>query len=413
MRKFRLVPPAGAPLPAHAVLSSICKLRDDDRDLTEVLPDRLKVRYVFAVSSGRAALTITLKALQQLSGRREVVIPAYTCFSVPSAVVRAGLVIRLCDVDPKTLDLDHNALARLDLAKTLCIVPSSLYGMPSDLVTLEKTAGDSGVFLIDDAAQSLGAALGGKSCGTFGDAGFYSLGRGKNITTMGGGILVTQREDLARRIRTEVAKLPHPSCLRVLPSTVSSLLYGIMLPPSRYWLLDRIPFLGLGLSAFDPDFEMTQLSSYQKRLASRILTLVDPYNRIRQANAHQLQIEINGVEGIEIPQPVSETNPVYLRFPILARDENHRSRLIRRLRDAGIRASASYPTSIADIPEIEKYLARDQQPWAQARSIASRILTLPTHPTVTCTDIDKMVEIIKKTPPRSEVIAKSQSSRDE
>ena len=138
MTKLRLVSPAGAPLPAHAVLSSALRGPKDRGDLIELLRDSLGIRHLFTVSSGRAALTILLNALKKCSDRREVVIPAYTCFSVPSAVVRAGLVIRLCDVDPKTLDLDQNALARLDLDMVLCIIASSLYGMPADLVALGK-----------------------------------------------------------------------------------------------------------------------------------------------------------------------------------------------------------------------------------------------------------------------------------
>jgi DegT/DnrJ/EryC1/StrS aminotransferase family len=112
-------------MPAGTALASVL---ESAGSLSQRLDERLGIRPTFFASSGRAALTILLKALQQRSDRREVVIPAYTCFSVPSAVARAGLVIRLCDVDPKTLDLDLNALARLDLSRVLCIVPSGLYG---------------------------------------------------------------------------------------------------------------------------------------------------------------------------------------------------------------------------------------------------------------------------------------------
>src|SRR5256885_9780655 len=61
----------------------------------------------------------TLFRSKTLSPRREVVIPAYTCFSVPSAIVRAGLGIRLCDVDPETFDFDHDLLARTVDSNTL------------------------------------------------------------------------------------------------------------------------------------------------------------------------------------------------------------------------------------------------------------------------------------------------------
>ncbi len=396
IRPFRLVAPAGAPLPMRTVLSSALRGPKDQGDLIELLRDCLGIRHVFAVSSGRAALTILLNALKRCSDRREVIIPAYTCFSVPSAVVRAGLVIRLCDVDPKTLDLGHNARARLDLDKVFCVIPSGLYGMPADLVALEEIARASGAFLIDDAAQCLGGTVDERPCGTFGDAGFYSLGRGKNISTMGGGILITHRNDLAVLIGQELNNLPLPSILDSCSKILSSLVYALTLPPSRYWLLDRIPFLGLGLSVFDPNFKITKLSAYQERLASRLSTLVDPYNRIRQDNAHRLRAGIEGIEGIELPRSVMGSNPVYLRFPILARDGTHRSRLLRRFRAVGIGASCSYPTSIGYIPGIDQYLARDQQPCPGAVSIAKRIITLPTHPYVTVADVDNMIEIIRE-----------------
>ncbi len=395
MSLFRLLAPAGAPLPVRTVLSSVLHRSGDQRGLAELIRERLGMQNLFLISSGRAAFTVLLKALQQCSGRREVVIPAYTCFSVPSAVARAGLAIRLCDVDPKTLDLDPNALARLDLSAALCIVPSGLYGMPGDLARLEVVARSFGTSLVDDAAQCLGATRDQRPCGTFGDAGFYSLGRGKGMTTMGGGILLTRREDLAQRIEKEVRTLRRPSAREVCATVGSSLVYSGMLRPSRYWIADRIPFLGLGASRFEPDFPIATLSAYQRRLATELLALLDSYNRIRRDHADQLRSGIDGVEGIEIPRPVEGATPVYLRFPILTRDGAHRSYLLGRLREVGISASTSYPTPIGDIPGITQYLAPDQEHCPGARLIATRILTLPTHPWVTSSDIERMVTIIR------------------
>jgi perosamine synthetase len=395
LSRFRLVPPAGAPLPARSILPSVVPRVGDRRGFAELLADRLGAQNPFLVSSGRAALTILLKALRQGSDRREVVIPAYTCFSVPSAVAHAGLTIRLCDVDPKTLDLDLNALVRLDLGRALCIVPSGLYGLPGDLVALEQIARRCGAFLVDDAAQCLGATHEGRTCGTFGDAGLYSLGRGKGITTMGGGVLVTRRDDLARRIEHEVSTLPRPAVRNVCAAVISSFAYAAMLRPSLYWLLDHAPFLELGASHFEPDFPITQLSGYQRRLARRLLPLLDSYNKLRREHADHLRAGIEGVEGIEVPQPLEGANPVYVRFPILTRSERHRAGLLRRFREVGIVASPSYPTSIGDIPGIASYLAPDQGPCPGARSIATRILTLPTHSGVTPRDLDVMVRIIR------------------
>jgi dTDP-4-amino-4,6-dideoxygalactose transaminase len=358
--------------------------------------EHLGVRSAVFVSSGRAALAVVLEALRQGSPRREVVVPAYTCFSVPSAVARAGLTLRLCDIDPATLDFDLEALQRLDLRKALCIVPSGLYGLPSDLVRLEAIARVSGASLVDDAAQTLGASQDGRPCGTFGDAGFYSLGRGKGITTMGGGILVTHREDLVPRIEQVMSTLRRASAREVGEAVGGSLLYSGLLRPSRYWLVDRIPFLGLGGSHFDPEFPIAHLSRYQQHLAERLLPLAEAYNKTRRDHADHLRAGMDGLDDIETPQPVAGASPVYLRFPILTRNATHRARLLRRLEQAGIRASASYPSALADIPGIERYLARDQAPCPRAQAIATRILTLPTHPWVTPRDVDRMVAIVRE-----------------
>jgi dTDP-4-amino-4,6-dideoxygalactose transaminase len=388
---FHLVPPAGAPLPAGGVLASL--IRGGGHGGEVFLRD-LGVRTALFVSSGRTALAVLLEVMQWRSGRREVVIPAYTCFSVASAVARAGLMIRLCDVDPETLDLDLAALGRLDLRQALAIVPSGLYGLPGELSVLEAIADAAGAFLVDDAAQCLGAIKDARPCGTFGDAGFFSLGRGKGVTTMGGGILVTRRDDLARDLRPIVGRLRRASARDAGAAVVGSLLYAGLLRPSRYWLVDRIPFLELGGSHFDPEFPMTQLSAYQRRLAEQVLPLADAYNKIRRDHADHLRSGLDGVEGISIPRPVAGASPVYLRFPILTRNDDRRRALLQRLRRAGIGASASYPTSIGDIPGIGRYLASDQQDCPTARSVTSRILTLPTHPGVSAGDVERMVTVI-------------------
>jgi dTDP-4-amino-4,6-dideoxygalactose transaminase len=395
MSAFRLVAPAGAPVPVRSVLPAFLE-RGSEVPGLNAFRERLGVRSLSLVSSGRAALTLLLQAMQEGSERREVIVPAYTCFSVPSAVTRAGLTIRLCDVDPETLDLDLNALVQLDLPRALCIVPSSLYGLPGELSEMELIARAFGTFLIDDAAQCLGATKDARPCGTFGDAGFYSLGRGKGITTMGGAILVTDREDLAPRIEAQIARLPRPSAYTAGAALASSLIYSGMLNPSRYWLVDRIPFLDLGGSHFDVNFPMTQLSAYQQRLAEHVLPLLDSYNKVRRDHADHLRSGLAGVDGISIPRPVAGAQPVYLRFPIVCRDAAHRASLLRRLREAGISASASYPTAVQEIPGIARHLAPNQADCPWARTIASRLLTLPTHPWVTGDDVERMVAIVRK-----------------
>jgi perosamine synthetase len=208
---------------------------------------------------------------------------------------------------------------------------------------------------------------------------------------------VASRRNLVEKIAAIVRGLRPPSAWTVGAAVASSLAYSAMLRPSRYWLIDQIPFLELGASRFEPDFQVARLSAYQIRLATRIFSRLDSYNAIRRYHADQLRSGLEGIEGVEIPRPVDGTNPVYLRFPILTRDRAHRAYLLGRLRQAGISAHPSYPTSIADIPGIGSYLAQGQEACPAARDIAARVLTLPTHPGVTSHDVESMVKAFEET----------------
>lgn len=153
------------------------------------------------VSTGRAAMTLAFAAMKRAAGdprRVEIVLPGYTCYSVPAAVERAGLVPRICDVDPVTLTPDLDSLAGVDFSRVLAVVSANLYGLPNDLEATESLARHHGIFMLDDAAQALGARYRGRPAGNFGDVGLYSFDKGKNITTLQGGALVADSENCPR-----------------------------------------------------------------------------------------------------------------------------------------------------------------------------------------------------------------------
>src|SRR3712207_1989135 len=102
MRIQRTLPPAAALVTPADVIGSLCGVatRRHKDALEFSVKQYFGVKHVFLVSSGKAALTIALQALHTLSSRLEVILPAYTCFSVPSAVMKAGLQVSVCDVDP-------------------------------------------------------------------------------------------------------------------------------------------------------------------------------------------------------------------------------------------------------------------------------------------------------------------------
>ncbi|HZW36455.1 MAG TPA: DegT/DnrJ/EryC1/StrS family aminotransferase, partial [Candidatus Deferrimicrobiaceae bacterium] len=158
MRPGRTIPPAAAPVPIRDLFRGVSGLFRGG--YLDPLEDEIKgyfgSRFVFLVSSGKGALVLILRALSSLRNRRKVVIPAYTCYSVPSAIVKAGLDIALCDVDPDTLDFDYGRLEAIVDEKTLCVVPTHLFGIPSDIDRVRRTCEGKGIFIVEDAAQAMG-----------------------------------------------------------------------------------------------------------------------------------------------------------------------------------------------------------------------------------------------------------------
>ncbi len=141
MTPQRTIPPAAAPLSLGNLLRSVGSLRGGHKHqarLVSELKAHYAVRAVYLVSSGKAALTVILKALAVVSHRRRVIIPAYTCFSVPSAIVKAGLEVVLCDVDPNTLDFKFAELEGLLNEHVLCVVSTHLFGRPADTARVKQ-----------------------------------------------------------------------------------------------------------------------------------------------------------------------------------------------------------------------------------------------------------------------------------
>ncbi len=395
--RFRYVAPAGAPVGAidlarWAGLS--LSGRDVSSALTAALGSRLGSRHVFLTSTGRAGLTVLLRAMRRIapSERNEVILPSYTCFSVAASVVKAGLVPRVVDISPATLDYARDELEAADFSRVLALVATNLYGLPNDLPALSALARARGVFLIDDAAQALGASVGGRPSGTWGDAGLYSFDKGKNVAAIDGGVIVTQSDELATHLHREVEGLSRQSTRAAATMVLKAVAYSVLLRPWLYWIPRSLPQLELGQTVFTTDFPLAAPTRPETALAATMLRRLDGFTGARQATAAALLDGLRQARRLLPIQAVAGGEPVYLRLPLLAPDAAARERLLARLGAAGIGATGSYPRSIAEIPSLGN--ASGARSMSVGIDVARRILTLPTHPFVTSFDVQTMLGIL-------------------
>jgi dTDP-4-amino-4,6-dideoxygalactose transaminase len=399
---LRLVSPAGTPIRfADHIKMAGKRLGSGDASLEfgEKLKQLTGAKHCFLFGSGRAALTCLLTSLIDESdpARDEVVIPAYTCFSVPAAIIRAGFKVRPVDIDPENLDYNAAQLSRLNLERVRAIIGCNLFGVLTDMDRLRQTIGDQPVTLIDDAAQSLGCRIDGRASGCRGRAGLYSLGRGKNLSAYAGGVLVTDDTQLAERVGAALDRLSPVSPVGEISTAVKIALAGLLLRPSLYWIPANLPFLGLGLTIFDTAFDMERLSPVQAALGSVMIDRLAAFNAGRREIGTRLAPEATATGAFRVPgYHPDRTVPVYLRLPLLARDRAHRNRAIAAFRKAGVTASIMYPSTIGRIDGITEYIRNEPERFPGAESVVDLLLTLPTHGYVTPRDVDRMAKTLRE-----------------
>lgn len=374
------IAPAGTAIAPHTVAVSLLRgatHRGAYRNLQSALALHSGHDRAFLMSTGRAAMTLALRAMRELAPQRtDVLMPAYTCYSVPAAVKLAGLRPRLVDIDPATLSPSPSALEAIDTSRSLAIVSANLYGLPNDLTTLAGFARARGIYLLDDAAQALGATLAGRPVGGFGDAGLYSFDKGKNITSIEGGALVASGA-LGDTLARHQASLPAPRTARTAITAAKLLVYSLMLRPVAYGLMNRLP-LGLGATPWEDDFPVSNYSPTLAGMTWRLFGSLEHLTRMRTTNAARLSDALADAPGVSLPRIVPGANPAWARYPMFL-DPVRRERAVAALQAAGIGATLSYPRALCDVPQVVELLASDQAPLPGARAVAERIVTLPTH----------------------------------
>ncbi|MEY4179823.1 MAG: hypothetical protein RLY70_3397 [Planctomycetota bacterium] len=167
-------------------------------------------RHAIGCASGSDALLLALMALDIRCGD-EVIVPSFTFFATASAVWRLGAKPVFVDIDPETYNLDPLAVSRAITPATKAIIPVHLFGQSADMDPLLAMARHTGVAVIEDAAQAIGASYKGQGVGSLGAIGCFSFYPTKNLGGFGdGGLLTTNDDRLAERLRLFAAHGMNP-----------------------------------------------------------------------------------------------------------------------------------------------------------------------------------------------------------
>ncbi len=393
MRIGRTLPPAASPFNLNDIVSGIAGLIEGEGEVKrfeESLKMFFQVRYCFAVSSGKAALVIILQALHEIYPDKDtVLIPAYTCYSVPSAIIRAGLKVRLCDMAPDTLDFDFDRIVEeLENPCLLCVIPTHLFGIPSDVERLQSLINQRDIFVLEDAAQAMGGEWNGKKTGTLGDVGLFSLGRGKAFSTVEGGLILTDNDQIGQMLEKRLATIHGYGTFDCLKLLLNAVALSVLVDPRIYWLPKSLPFLKLGETHFNPSFPIRKMSPFQAGMAKKWESALNKLTSARLITAKKL-----AVYGMQSVGTSKGTFPDLIRFPVLLANTETKKKILRKGEKMGIGISGGYPDSINGIDELRDFFEGNTFP--EAKKIAERLVTFPVHRFVNGSDVKNITHLFR------------------
>jgi dTDP-4-amino-4,6-dideoxygalactose transaminase len=370
--------------------------------LTALAAQWLGVEETQLECSGTAAFTVALTALSgHARHRREVVIPAFTCPLVPLAIRRAGLEPRLVDLRPGHFDMDPERLAAACGEQTLAIVPTHLGGRTADVATASAIAAATGAYVIEDAAQALGATLDGRAAGTHGDVGFYSLAAGKGLSIFEGGLLVARDDAVRDSIRRTGRRIAgwHPGW--ELRRTVELAGYTALYRPRGLALaygnplrraLRRGDLLGAAGEYFDVNFPLHRVGRWRRAVGARAFHRLAPFIASTTAQARARLPALTSIPGVHAFSDDGGTWPYLM---LLMPDEATRDAVLQRLWASRHGVSRMFVHALPDYPYLGTMAGGDDVP--NARDFARRTLTVTNSPWLDDASFEHVCAVIEAT----------------
>lgn len=307
------------------------------------------VRHAVAVASGTAALWLALAA-HGIGPGDEVITTPFSFIASSNCILYVGAKPIFVDIEPDSYLLDSSAIEERITERTRAILPVHLYGQACDMAAIMAIARRHNLVVVEDACQAHGATYWGRAVGGFG-TGCFSLYATKNMTAGEGGIITTDDDALAER-------------LRLLRNHGQS---------------QRYEHAVLGYH-----FRMAEM---QAALALVQLRRLPALTDRRIANAQYLSERL---QGVKLPVVAPGRHHVFHQYTVRVAEK--RTALQEHLQENGIGTSIHYPRPIHQQPVYQSLGYRDVLPEAEAAS--HQVLSLPVHPGLSLADLDRIVAAV-------------------
>ena len=305
----------------------------------------VKAKYAVAVNSGTAALHMALLAAEIRRGN-EVILPSFTFTATAETVALTGARPVFVDIEPRTYTIDPEKIEKAVTRKTKAVIPVDLYGLSAEMKSIREIADKHGLVVIEDAAQAHGATYHGKSPGFYADLACWSFYASKNMTTGEGGMVTTNDEEFAQKLR----------CVR---SHGEKKKYTSVMLGHNY----RMPEIEAAIGCV----QLKKLPKFLKK---------------RRRNAEILSKRLKRAKGLRLPEEPKELRHSWYLYTVRLEGAraSKRDKLVDQLKERGVGVGVYYNPPIHLMPFYSRF---KRHRLMETEKASKQVFSLPVHPGVT------------------------------
>jgi dTDP-4-amino-4,6-dideoxygalactose transaminase len=323
-------------------------------------------KYAAAFSSGTSALHALMAAYGFKQGD-EIIVPSFTFIATANAPLFVGAKPVFAEIEGDTFGLRPEDVEKKITKKTKAIMVVHYGGCACKIKEIKKIAEKHKLILIEDAAESLGAEVGGKKVGTFGDSAMFSLCAPKVITTGEGGIIITGNKDIYEKIKL-----------------IRS--HGRLETANYFNSSSYMDYISLGYN-----FRMSNITA---ALGLSQLKKIEKIIQMRIKNARYLSSKLSGFPEILLPEEPKNYRHIFQMYTIKAGNKKNRDVLKDYLNKKGIMAKIYFaPIHLTDFYKKSFGFSKGILPATE--NLSDVVLTLPMYPELTKKEMDYIAQEIK------------------
>ncbi|MEX0764796.1 MAG: DegT/DnrJ/EryC1/StrS family aminotransferase [Nitrosopumilaceae archaeon] len=331
----------------------------------KILAEYVGSTYCLAFNSGTSALHAALLA-KGTKPTEEVIVPSFTFISTTNSVLMVNGIPHFVDIEDKTLGLDPILVKKSLSKRTRTVIAVHYAGLPCEIEQISKITKSRRIFLIEDAAEALGAKINRRMVGTFGDLAIFSFAANKVVTTGEGGAIVTNSKDMFQR-------------LKLLRS------HGRIDAQNYFSSLSTPDYVTLGFN--------WRMSSMTAALGISQLNKIEKLIKMRRNNAKYMTSRLRKLKEIKTPFEPPNLRHVYQLYSIQLPNSDLRNALMEFLKEKGIMTKVFFSP-------IHKTTYYRKLKWIKKNSlkitenISQRILSLPMYPGLKREEMDYIFDSV-------------------